>query len=107
MEEELSSIGRLDSLLTFGFFYQLSTVDFSSVLPLQNKIRERGKGAGEFGVGVSAVEASFGAPGKVLRQRAGAIECAGFVNQRNDRFWTHRNKFLFREHARNEFARVA
>src|SRR6266849_1112413 len=115
MEEALSSTRiRISFLLTFLLTYLffslclLSTVDcqLSSVLSLQNKIRERGEGARKLGIG-AAVEACLGALRIILRKRAGTAERAGFVNERNNGFGPDGNKFFFREHARDQLARVA
>src|SRR5438128_126689 len=106
MEEELSLTGMANSVLcsssrsyALSFFlryFQLSTVNFrlSSVLSLEDKIRERRQGARILGVG-AAIEARLGAAGIILCKRAGAIERAGFVDERNDRFGPHGIKFLF------------
>src|SRR5437660_10973463 len=100
MEEGLSSPRVRISfchLLVFWFLFLLTfdcpLITFS-VLPLQNKIRERRKGARIFGI-LSAVEASFGAASIILCQCAGATERAGLVNQRNDGFRPHGIKFFF------------
>src|SRR5882757_3884506 len=94
--------------LLFLCRFPLSTVacQLSSVLPLQDKIGERSESARKFGISV-AVEASLRAACIILRQRTGASKRSGFMNQRNDCFGAHGNKFLFREHARDKFTRIA
>src|SRR6266849_2885576 len=104
MEEERSST-RIR--ISFSCF-ELTTVDsyLSSVLALEDKIRERGERTRKFGIG-AAIEAGLGAAGIVLRERAGAAQRAGFVNERNDCFGADGIKFFFFQHARDQLARIA
>src|SRR6266446_3019234 len=92
----------------FFFYFELSTVDCetSSVLTFEDEIRECGEGARKFRIW-AAIETRLGAARIVLCERAGAVERAGFMNQRNDGFGTHGIKFLFFQHARDQFARIA
>src|SRR6267143_1421524 len=108
MEEALSLIGiwTLFCLLPFAFLLLTFDCQLSSVLPFQNKIGERGKRARKFGIG-AAIEARLRALRVVVCEIAGAVERAGFVNERNDCFWQNGIKFLFRENASHQLARVA
>src|SRR5437879_1355154 len=76
------------------------------VLAIENEVRKRGEGPSILGIR-AAVETRLGALGVVLRQIAGAVERTGFVNQRNDCFWTNGIKFLFFQNTRDQFTRVA
>ncbi len=98
----------LTYLFYFLCLFQLSTVNcqLSSVLAFEDEIGKRGERTRKFGIG-AAIEASFGAAGIVLRECAGAIERAGFVNQRNDCLRADGIEFLFFQHARDQFARIA
>src|SRR6266478_1698299 len=103
MEEGPSSTA-IRILFFFSFLAFNCRLLISSILSFEDEIRKRGEGASKFRI-AAAIEASLGALRVVVREIPGAVERAGFMHQRNDGFRANRDKFLFREHAGDQFAR--
>src|SRR5262245_10833836 len=76
------------------------------VFPFENKVWKRQESAGVLGI-FGTLNARFGAGRVIVGQIAGAVECAGIVYERDDRFRLYADEVLFFQSASDELASFA